>query len=57
MRLASATEAGIPSTISTTRLRFWRPKWWNLRCHSSATPSMRVEAALADALTGVTLST
>ena len=52
-RFASATVDGMPSTILTARLRFSNPKWLNRRCHSSASPAMRVEAAFADALTGV----
>ena len=56
-RLASATDDGIPSTIVPASLRISNPKWMNRQCPSSASPAMRVDAAHADALTGVTLRT
>jgi len=56
-RLASATDDGMPSTIVAARLRFSDPKGLKRRCHSSVSSAVCADAALADTLTGVTLST
>ena len=49
-RLASATDDGMPSTIVAACLRFSNPKWLNRRCHSSASPAMRVDAGKGEGL-------